>query len=338
MRAAILLIALPALAGCSGEEVLFVRSADADMPVWLRGNADTGKTILVVHGGPGGSSQIFADSESCQALEGDAVMAYWDQRAAGSSQGNAGAASLTLAQYVADLEAVVKVLRHHAPAQRLYLWGHSWGGLLTAAYLVDPQRQQAISGWINLDGPSSFPENQSASRNWALLQARQRVERGEEPARWQAVVSFYEEHPVLTADLALRHYENVVALGGAVHREEVLQQGTSSQLIYLSPFGGLATLSNQDYTLGVITGQDGPDAIFNAHVTPELPGITVPALLIWGRHDGQVPLEIGDRILATLGTPAASKQLVVLESSAHNGQVEEPEAFAGAVRAFLARP
>ena len=65
--------------------------------------------------------------------------------------------------------------------------------------------------------------------------------------------------------------------------------------------------------------------------------VEVPALLVAGRHDGAIPVAVSEAKLARLALPEAEKTLVVLERSGHNSMVEEPDAFAAEVEAFVAR-
>lgn len=59
--------------------------------------------------------------------------------------------------------------------------------------------------------------------------------------------------------------------------------------------------------------------------------ITVPALLLWGRHDPVIPLWVGEKLARDL--PAG--RLVVLERCGHVPPEECPEESLGVVRAFL---
>jgi pimeloyl-ACP methyl ester carboxylesterase len=62
-----------------------------------------------------------------------------------------------------------------------------------------------------------------------------------------------------------------------------------------------------------------------------LPALTVPTLVVVGRYD----VICGPRWAQELHTLIPQSQLVMLEDSGHLGHVEEPEAFAGAVRTFV---
>jgi pimeloyl-ACP methyl ester carboxylesterase len=62
-----------------------------------------------------------------------------------------------------------------------------------------------------------------------------------------------------------------------------------------------------------------------------LPRITRPTLIVWGRDDAIVPLECGE--LYQQHIPGS--RLTVLDACGHCPQIEKPQAFAEAVRAFL---
>lgn len=61
--------------------------------------------------------------------------------------------------------------------------------------------------------------------------------------------------------------------------------------------------------------------------------LTVPTLVVWGRHDPVFPLEIGQRLRACL-----NGSLVVIDDARHAPNVEHPERFNRAVLDFLSRP
>ena len=66
----------------------------------------------------------------------------------------------------------------------------------------------------------------------------------------------------------------------------------------------------------------------------QLAGITVPTLVVWGEHDGLIPLAAGRRYAQ--GIPGA--RLVVIPEAAHVPMIEAPEAFVAAVAPFLQQP
>ena len=61
-----------------------------------------------------------------------------------------------------------------------------------------------------------------------------------------------------------------------------------------------------------------------------LPRVAVPALLIWGEHDARSPLTVARQFQQAI--PGAT--LVTIEGAGHVSNLERPERFDEAVRAF----
>jgi pimeloyl-ACP methyl ester carboxylesterase len=62
-----------------------------------------------------------------------------------------------------------------------------------------------------------------------------------------------------------------------------------------------------------------------------LQDIKVPTLIIWGEQDKLVPLEVAERFARGI----RGSKLIVIESSGHLPQVEQPKAFTRAVKGFV---
>ena len=74
-------------------------------------------------------------------------------------------------------------------------------------------------------------------------------------------------------------------------------------------------------------------AIAEADLRDVLPTIDVPTLLLYGELDQRSPLEVAEALRAAIPT----SELVVLPGVGHMGNLEAPDAFNAAVRAFLER-
>ena len=69
------------------------------------------------------------------------------------------------------------------------------------------------------------------------------------------------------------------------------------------------------------------------HVDAHLERITMPSLVVWGRHDPLTPVTLGERIAAAI--PGA--EMALFENTAHSHNVEEPERFNALLLDFLRR-
>jgi proline iminopeptidase len=87
-----------------------------------------GEPLLVIHGGPG----LFHDYlvPSFEKLSKDYQVIFYDQRGCGQSDFPADTSSITLDNFVSDLEAI----RKHLKIEKLTLASHSWGALIALNY------------------------------------------------------------------------------------------------------------------------------------------------------------------------------------------------------------
>jgi proline iminopeptidase len=94
------------------------------------GNSDSAMVVFL-HGGPGADYRNGLNAKGL-ADEGYFVV-FYDQRGTGLSQRH-NKNSFTIQTYLDDLSAVIEHYRT-SPSQKIFLFGHSWGAMLTAAYI-----------------------------------------------------------------------------------------------------------------------------------------------------------------------------------------------------------
>lgn len=122
----------------SGDVTLFVRTV---------GNPASSPVLIALNGGPGQSSHYM---KSLERLAGPGLaVTTFDPRGTGrSTESSKGYAIL---KYVADIDAV----RQHLKAKKIYLFGHSFGGILAQCYTsVHPDRVRSLI--LMGSGPPSF--------------------------------------------------------------------------------------------------------------------------------------------------------------------------------------
>jgi proline iminopeptidase len=86
-------------------------------------------TIIVIHGGPGGD---FASLLPLKALSDQFRVVFYDQRGTGLSPREK-ATDHTIEKFLLDLDGIVNAYGNGMP---VHLIGHSWGGMLAAAYIA----------------------------------------------------------------------------------------------------------------------------------------------------------------------------------------------------------
>ena len=108
------------------------------------------RTIIVLHGGPGGD---FRSLQALEALSEQYTLVLYDQRGAGLSE-RVGADRLNLDGHLEELQGVIDLV---SPDDDPILIGHSWGAMLATAYLgQNPDGVRAAiliePGYLDLEG------------------------------------------------------------------------------------------------------------------------------------------------------------------------------------------
>lgn len=311
-------------------DFIFLRRNGADMPVWIRGNKGSDTFLVYLHGGPGGSALAgFASAPPFLAMRDQYGLVFWDQRASGMSQGNPPESSLTLEEFIVDTAQVIELIRSLYQPKHLVLMGHSWGGLLGTAYLLDATRQRGIDGWIEVDGSHSPARQYELSREWMLARAKQLRERGDDRADWNEVVAFYERTRELDPHTAPTHYRYCDAAGAYWFDERKRPEVTAAD-IFGSPFS-LGLVINPARTAEAIGLTYGS----TYDLSPRMNEIRIPALVLWGAEDGVIPAGMAEDAYRALGTAPEEKRQAVFEASAHSPMFEAPKEFEAEVRRFL---
>jgi pimeloyl-ACP methyl ester carboxylesterase len=293
----------------NANEIFWVTNNGADMPVWVKGNTLSKTIILIVHGGPGDGSYDYADYKTARLREKYAV-AFWDQRNAGSAAGNDNIGKLSLPQMINDLEVIIKVLKSRYEGAGIFLYAHSFGGLLAAGYLVQDSNQAQLKGWIEIDGAHNYPLCNTSSRKMLMDTAQSEINKGSYVSQWQNILNYCANHDPLTSyeissqtEIYAHSAENYVGV----------KQNNSIQFFSNELSDQLVNYYNLYYTT---TGNDFLKGLENANYSDQLYKIKIPSLLLWGQFDFVVPPVVGDDGITNLGS--SYKKLVLFPHSGHH--------------------
>jgi proline-specific peptidase len=313
-------------------DFFYLVSKGAQMPVSVRGNKSSGVFILFVHGGPGGTAFQKIGLPAFNELEKDYAMVFWDQRGSGASQGNSDDRLLNLNQFVEDLDKVIDLIRYKYHDPEIFLLGHSWGGCLGTAYLVDDSRQSKIKGWIEADGAHNNPKGDSLSLQWITDYAREQVKKNADVEFWQYALDWYTKNPNFTSD-QLEHYAFIEKAHGYIHDPSVKRTPStypeySFQYLFNSPVDVSASFTNYNHVLQHFI-------ISDIDLTSQMVNIKLPALIIWGKYDGIIPYPMAQQAYDALGTDISDKEILTLNDSGHDSFYEEPDVFVSGVKKFI---
>ena len=332
----IIFISVYILTGCESESVLwddhfFVENKDAIMPVLVRGNPESGSIVLFLHGGPGGSASQAAFLPAFKDLENQYVMAYWDQRASGLSQGNPDESTYTVEQFTEDLDVVVAALQDRYPGMSVFLFGHSWGGALGSAYLSTSNYQEKISGFIIMNSGHNLEVGLPLSVDWVENYAEEQISAGKKKEYWTRVRDWCAAEPDMTVpDNYFKYVGYLQETDAYRHDNQPVNTGKVTMGDVLNSHMSLAAFFNGRYLAHNFN-------ILELNLSDDMQRITIPCLVLWGKYDGVNTLEMGYDAYHSIGTPSENKEMVILENSAHEGYLEEPELFKASVASFLDR-
>jgi len=254
-----------------GIKMIPISTPKGEFKVWTKrvGTNPTMK-LLLLHGGPGGTHEVFDCCDGYLPAEGIEYI-YYDQLGSYFSDQPSDTSLWTIDRFVDEVEQVRQALG--LDSENFYLLGQSWGGILAMEYAL--KHQDKIKGLIISNMMSSATEYNKYAKEVLgpqmdpeVLREVQELEASNDfsnPRYMELLMEhYYTEHllrlPVdrwpQSVNLAFRHMNPEVY---------VYMQGPSEFGMY-----GDATLKNWD-------------------VSQQLPTLTVPTLVIGARYDTMDP-------------------------------------------------
>ena len=264
--------------------------------------ADTGlPPLLCLHGGPGFTHNYL---EAMEAFASHREVIFYDQLGCGHSDRPADLSLWTVDRFVEELSQVRAALG----LTDLHLFGSSWGGMLAMQYVLD--RQPDLRSLTLCGSPASMirwvadcDELLAAEPEETRQVIRQHEEDGFTacPEYQAAILGFYRKH-VCRLNPWPAGFERSFALAGY----EVYHTMNGP-----SEFTVTGTLRTWD-------------------IMPRLAEITVPTLVVGGRHDECTPGHLSE-----IHRRIAGSRLEIIEDASHLCFAEQPSAFGAVVGGFL---
>lgn len=322
------------LGGCYRDEAIsgqwsdefYVSHEGADFPVWVRGNKESGVFILYIHGGPGGSSLRDAIGRTLRDLEEKYAVVYFDQRISGYAHGKRTAKDLTVDQMVEDVDVILEFIRFKYAPESFFLFGHSWGGYLGTAYLLE--HQEKINGWIEGAGAHNFPLTMELEIAYVTAFAQAEIAaNSEDKEYWQEALNWLRDNPDLnTLDKVLKVNSFAQRADGKKDEESAYEPPA----VFAQFTAPVSLGSSQELIINQLE-----DVILNGNLNPQMGTITTPALFIYAEYDAVVPKGLAQNGYDFIGTPPEDKSIVIMQRDGHALWEVEPQLFAQAVSGFV---
>lgn len=283
--------------------------------IWFRGISRSNPPLILLHGGPGTSeSALFRHYNS--ALEQHFMVVYWEQRGTGRSfHPDIPPASMTIAQFVRDLDEVVEMVRQRFEKDKVVLLGHSWGTVLGTIYAT--QHPEKVSAYVGISQIADVPHSRRLSYAFAVAEARKRRN-----SKAISELRTIGPPPYASVDERLTTSKWVERFGGVFHANL-----STGKLIWSALSTDEANLidlvrSGQGNRFSLIQLED---KISRLKLSERYLSFDVPVFFLLGRYDRHVPATLAEQYFARIKAPF--KCLVWFEHSAHNPPFEEPAKF-----------
>jgi len=288
-------IAVPLVALAADPAGRLIDGPAGKLYVETRGTAP-GRPLLIVNGGPGFDHGYLVTSPVWDELARTRRVVMYDQRGTGRSMAVKPGTPLTLADQLADLEAVRKSLG----GQDVDLLGHSYGGAVVMAYTARfPDRVKRL-----LIVDSAAP-------------------------RWKDTIFLFSQvfpdvnERVVGFEFASQFGDAAAIEGGIREYLSMLFWDPDHRDAFLRQF------SAKGFRRDVNEALDADMARYD--LSPELPKFRLPVLVMTGRHDMNVAPVIAWKIHKAI----PGSRLVIFERSGHLPFLEEPERFKRELEDFL---
>ena len=319
-------------------KVIYVRHKGADMPAYIHGNASEKVFLIVLHGGPGGSGLEYRGGTFRTVLEKEFAVVYFDQRGSGMSQGNYSKETLTIKTMTEDVMALTDVIRHvYGEESTFFLLGHSWGGTLGTATLLEGDNQDRFKGWIEVDGGHDLKGLYFENIRYFRQVALEQIAASHSVGFWNEVmgkinqvdsVNFNDDDSGYMNSTAFEAEVNLTDDGVVKEADDETSRHALGVLFQNNP---LTVFWNGTFTnLTLATEEEIWETV---SYNDRLHEIEIPSLVLWGRYDLVIPPQQGQEAFDLLGSE--NKELIIFEESGHSPMVNEGDKFADAVVSFV---
>ncbi len=294
-------------------EIGYQRLGGIDQFVMIRGEDLANPPMIILHGGPGFSDTTFMRHFNTP-LEKAFTMVYWDQRGTGFSfDSTIPRSSMTVEQFLSDLDELVELVRKRTNKNKIVLFGHSWGSALGVIYCV--RYPEKIAAYVGCAQYGDAAVSESASYAYAVREA-ERLGNRKALKQLRAIGP-----PPYGASSLMAERMWIQRLDGQMQPKSLWKM---ARMIL-----GARELSIFDLSTVIRAFRFSLDAMWDEASKINLfelaPSLEMPAFFFLGRRDHWIPPETSLPYIDVLRAP--SKKLVWFEESGHEPFVDEPERF-----------
>ncbi|MCK4944517.1 MAG: alpha/beta hydrolase [Candidatus Aminicenantes bacterium] len=298
-----------------------VKSGGAELYIKVRGQDINKPVLLYLHGGPGEVNgpllfQAYAGPE----LEKHFVVGYLHQRNTCMSP-EAPVKTLTIKQYVEDVDNIVTFLKEKFQKDKIFLLGHSFGGGLGYLYLLE--HEDNIKKFVSAGGAFS---TKSIEKNGYLtvLELSKKTDNQEAIQRLKTLGP----PPYETFQEGM-----VWRMLGMSLLEEMNEGITKNlQMSKVMSITGIKSIDPEWFKKSMVIVNTMWNELGTIDLEDKVQNIGIPMLIITGAKDIMVPFRILEKGYENYG---GEKKHFILEKSNHMMFIDEPDLFVSKVIEFF---
>lgn len=298
-------------------EAQYTQLGGIEQWVMIRGENLANPVLVVLHGGPGFSDTSFLRWHTPELEKGFTVV-YWDQRGAGRSYSpDIPRSSMTVAQFLADLDELIEIVRGRFGKQKVVLFGHSWGSALGVLYAA--RFPQKVAVYVGVAQVGDWTASEHASYAKALSEAERQGNR--------AVLQKLRRigPPPHTADKLFVERSCAERLRGGFKPKALWK---TTRMLFGAPESSLRDLRDT-FRAFRFSIESMWAEVSRINLIQAVPTLEVPVVIMLGRGDPWIPADTSVAYYEVLR--ASSKQLVWFEHSGHEPFADEPTKFSAAM-------
>lgn len=294
-------------------EVAYLTLGGLDQWVMIRGERLTNPPLILLHGGPGFSETHFFRHFNAP-LERAFTVVYWDQRGSGKSfDSKIAKSSMTVEQFIADLDELVEAVRTRVGQRKVAIFGHSWGSALGVLYAA--RFPDKVAAYVGSGQVGDWPAAESASYAFVLAEA-QRLHNRKALEQLRAIgPPPHTAKSLWTQRTWLQRIDGQLSPRTLWNLARIFLRGPERSIVDLPNF-----LRGFRFSLDAMWTE-----VSGTNLIELVPALQMPVFFFLGRYDHWVPPEISVAYLDALTAPA--KTLVWFEESGHEPFVDEPAKF-----------
>jgi len=271
----------------------------ANFSTWYTITGDGDKTpLLTLHGGPGSGSDYLHSLDRLS--EDGRKIIYYDQLGCGRSPADSDPSRWTISFFIEELKAVVAALG----LKSFHLFGQSWGAFLAIQYAA--QQPKELKSLILANPPVDWRlwdtemirlASEMPAPYGEILKRAAETGKEDDPAYPEAYTAFFRKHWIYCPQQTEIPCDVPTEVNFIMERSVAL------------------------HTTG---------SLRDADITPLLPSITVPTLVLSGEYDICTKVMI-EKVMTGL----SSAKAILLKDSGHIPNADAPEALNKAIRDFF---